>query len=168
LKGKDYRNLLEIIDLTYCAPCSEALFPPLYEKVARAIGCNSALYLAVTGAGLPKAKASGAVLFEMSQQLAREYADYYWTLDPFCTTGWIKKSNRATRVSDLVPYSSFANSDQRGGHPYLESEIGRGCSLADWPSTVQRKEDLSERPGRPRRGRADDPIESGNLPTGSS
>ena len=63
--------------MTYCAPCSEALFPPLYEKLARAIGCNSALYLAVTGAGLPKAKASGAVLFETSQQLAREYADYY-------------------------------------------------------------------------------------------
>src|SRR4029077_8315766 len=36
-------------------------------------------------------------------------ADYYWTLDPLCITGWIKKSNRATRVSDLVPYSSFAN-----------------------------------------------------------
>ena len=56
-------------------------------------------------------KARGAIMFEHSLQLAREYADYYWTLDPLCITGWIKKSNRATRVSDLVPYSSFTNSE---------------------------------------------------------
>jgi DNA-binding CsgD family transcriptional regulator len=109
LTGKDYRDLLEIIDLTYGANCPDALFSPLFEKLARAIGCSGALYLA-TGAG-PGPKARGAIMFELSLQLAREYADYYWSLDPLCITGWIKKSNRATRVSDLVPYSSFANSE---------------------------------------------------------
>jgi DNA-binding CsgD family transcriptional regulator len=110
LTGSDYRQLLEIIDLTYGASCPDALFPPLFEELAKALGCSSALYLA-TGAGLPRPKARGAIMFEQSLQLAREYTDYYWTLDPLCISGWIKKSNRATRVSDLVPYSSFANSE---------------------------------------------------------
>jgi DNA-binding CsgD family transcriptional regulator len=110
LTGKDHRDLLEIIDLVYGASCPDALFPPLFEELAKAIGCGSALYLTAS-AGLPGPKARGAIMFEQSLQLVREYTDYYWTLDPLCISGWINKPNRATRVSDLVPYSSFANSE---------------------------------------------------------
>ena len=110
LTGRDHRDLLEIIDLVYGASCPDALFPPLFEKLAKTIGCSGALYLA-TDADLPRPKARGAIMFEQSLQMVREYTDHYWTLDPLCISGWIKKSNRATRVSDLVPYSSFANSE---------------------------------------------------------
>ena len=140
LKGKDYRDLLEIIDLTYGANCPDALFPPLYEKLARAIGCSGALYLA-TGAG-PGPKARGAIMFEHSLQLAREYADYYWTLDPLCITGGIRKSNRATRVSDLVPYSSFAtlaldNLSQRAPaqRPPTSDRIGLAAKTRQTPTS---------------------------------
>ena len=62
LKGRDYQDFLEIIDLTYGANCPDALFSPLFEKLARAIGCSSALYLA-TGAG-PRPKARGATIYK--------------------------------------------------------------------------------------------------------
>jgi DNA-binding CsgD family transcriptional regulator len=109
MKGKDYRDLIEIIDLTYGASCPDALFGPLFEKLVRAIGCNSALYLQTTGVGRPKA--SGAVVFELSQQLNREYADYYWALDPLVISGSTANYNRAARVSDLAPHSWFVDSE---------------------------------------------------------
>ena len=62
LTGKDHRDLLGIIDLVYGASCPDALFSPLFEKLARAIGCSSALYLA-TGAG-PRPKARGATIYK--------------------------------------------------------------------------------------------------------
>jgi DNA-binding CsgD family transcriptional regulator len=111
LTGKDYRDLLEIIDLTYGAICPEALFPPLFEKLARAIGCNSAVYLPVGDAGLPSAKARGCIVFDTSSQLAREYAEYYWALDPSCVTRWTKEPNRALRITDLMPASRFIKSE---------------------------------------------------------
>ncbi len=110
LKGKDYRDLLEIIDLVYGASCPDALFPPLFEKLAKAIGCDSAVYVPVGGAGLPRQNLRGAVL-EVSLQLAREYAQYYWALDPFSATGWTKVPNRAARVTDLSPASKHLNSE---------------------------------------------------------
>lgn len=110
LKGKDYRDLLEIIDLTYSGSCADALFPPLFEKLARAIGCDSAVYMPMGEAGLPRTKIRGPMVFETSIQLAREYAEYYWGFDPFCITGWTRESNRA-RVTDLLPASKYANSE---------------------------------------------------------
>jgi len=111
LKGKDYRALWEIVDLTYGASCPDALFPPLFEKLAKAIGCNSVVYLPVEGAGLPRAEARGSITVNTSLQLAREYADYYWALDPSCITRWTKEPNCAVRITDLIPASRFTNSE---------------------------------------------------------
>lgn len=111
LRGKDYRDLLEIVDLTYSASCSDTLFPLLFEKLARAIGCNSAVYIPVGDAGLPRRNAHGTIVFETSSQLAREYAEYYWALDPSCVTRWTKEPNRALRITDLIPASRFINSE---------------------------------------------------------
>jgi DNA-binding CsgD family transcriptional regulator len=110
LKGKDYRDLLEIIDFTYGASCPDALFPPLFEKLAKAIGCHSAVYMPVGGAGLPKWKARGATVLETNSQVAREYAECYWALDPFNITG-TKEANRAARETDLIPASKYMNSE---------------------------------------------------------
>jgi len=111
LKGKDYRDLFEIIDLVYGASSPDALFPALFEKLAKTIGCNSAVYVPVAGTSPPRWKARGTILIDASLQLAREYAEYYWALDPFNTTGWTKESNRAARETDLVPASRYVNSE---------------------------------------------------------
>jgi DNA-binding CsgD family transcriptional regulator len=111
LTGKDHRDLLEIIDLVYGASCPDALFPPLFEKLEKVIGCDSAVYVPVGGAGLPRPDSRSAIILEPSLQLAREYAQYYWALDPFSATGWIKVPNRAARVTDLSPASKHRNSE---------------------------------------------------------
>jgi DNA-binding CsgD family transcriptional regulator len=111
LKGKDYRDLLEISDLTYSASCPDALFGPLFEQLARAIGCNSAIYIPIGKAPRPREKACGTIVFEASLSLAREYTDYYWALDPSCITRWTKEPNRVFRTTDLVPASSFIKSE---------------------------------------------------------
>ena len=111
LKGKDYQDLLEIIDLTYGASCPDALFPPLFERLAKAIGCSSAVYMPVGEAALPKWNSRGTIVVDTSLQLAREYAEYYWALDPFNITGWTKEPNRAARFTDLVPASKYIASE---------------------------------------------------------
>jgi DNA-binding CsgD family transcriptional regulator len=111
LTGKDYRDLLEIIDLVYGASCPDTLFPPLFEKLEKAIGCDSAVYVPVGDAGLPRPNSRGAIILELSLQLAREFTQYYWALDPFSATGWTKVPNRAARVTDLTPASKHVNSE---------------------------------------------------------
>jgi DNA-binding CsgD family transcriptional regulator len=111
LKGKDYRDLLEIIDLVYGASCPNTLFPPLFEKLEKTIGCDSAAYMPFGGAGLPRQDLRGAIEMELDLQLGREYAQYYWALDPYCVTGWTKVPNRAARVTDLCPASKHLNSE---------------------------------------------------------
>jgi DNA-binding CsgD family transcriptional regulator len=111
LTGKDHRDLLGIIDLVYGASCPEALFPPLFEKLEKAIGCDSAVYVPVGDGGLPRPNSRGAIILELSLQLAREYTQYYWALDPFSATGWPKVPNRAARVTDLSPASKHVNSE---------------------------------------------------------
>ena len=111
LKGRDYRDLLEIIDLVYGASCPDALFLLLFEKLAKAIGCDSAVYVPVGDAGLPRPNPRGAIIVDVSLQLAREFAQYYWALDPFSATGWTKVPNRAARVTDLSPASKHVNSE---------------------------------------------------------
>lgn len=110
LKGKDYRDLLEIIDLTYGAGCPDALFPPLFEKLARAIGCTTGVFM-FGESGLPRAR--GAFLFRLShcRQLAREFAEYYWALEPFWGAGLVKQPNLAFRKTDLIPASRYLNSE---------------------------------------------------------
>lgn len=111
LKGNDCQNLLEIIDLTYGASSPDALFPPLFERLAKAIGCSSAVYMPVGGGGLPKWKARGTIVVDTSLQMAREYAEYYWALDPYNITGWTKEANRAARETDLMPASKYMASE---------------------------------------------------------
>jgi DNA-binding CsgD family transcriptional regulator len=111
LKGRDYRDLLEIIDLVYGASCPDALFPPLFEKLAKAIGCDSAVYVPFGDAGLPRPDSRSAIILKPNLRLAREYAQYYWALDPFSATGWIRAPNRAARVTDLSPASKHVNSE---------------------------------------------------------
>ncbi len=112
LKGRDYRDLLEIIDLTYSASGPDALFPPLFEKLDRAIGCSGAVCFPLGETGLPISKVRSPVVAEISLQLAREYTEHYWTLDPSyincCTT---RPPNRALRITDLIPISRFLNSE---------------------------------------------------------
>ena len=112
LKGKDYRDLLEIIDLTYSASCPDALFPPLFEKLASAIGCKGVAYLPLGEGSIPTTRVRSPIVFETSSQSAREYAEYYWALDPCCITRCAKEPpNRAYRISDLIPASRFINSE---------------------------------------------------------
>jgi DNA-binding CsgD family transcriptional regulator len=111
LKGRDYRDLLEIIDLVYGASCPDALFLPLFEKLAKAIGCDSAVYVPIRDAGQPRPNSHSTIILEPNLQLAREYVQYYWALDPFSATGWTKVPNRAARVTDLSPASKHLNSE---------------------------------------------------------
>ena len=112
LKGKDYRDLLEIIDLTYSASCPDALFPPLFEKLARAIGCGAAAYLPLGEGSIPRTRIRSPIVFQASSQILREYTEYYWALDPCCITRCAKEPpNRAYRITDLVPASRFINSE---------------------------------------------------------
>jgi DNA-binding CsgD family transcriptional regulator len=110
LKGKDYRDLLEIIDLTYGAESPEALLPPLFEKLASAIGCTTGVFM-LGEVGLPRVR--GAFVFQTTQgaQLAREFAEYYWALEPFWATGLVKQPNFAFRSTDLIPASRYLNSE---------------------------------------------------------
>jgi DNA-binding CsgD family transcriptional regulator len=110
LKGRDYRDLLEIIDLVYGASCPDALFLPLFEKLAKAIGCDSAVYVPID-AGKARPNSRSTIILEPSLRLEREYTQYYWALDPFSATGWIKVPNRAARVTDLSPASKHLNSE---------------------------------------------------------
>jgi DNA-binding CsgD family transcriptional regulator len=109
LTGKDYRDLLEIIDLTYGASSPDALFPALFEKLAKAIGCTTGVFM--LGESVPRAR--GGFVFQTSHgaQLAREFVEYYWALDSFWSRGLVNQPNRVFRTTELIPTSRYLNSE---------------------------------------------------------
>jgi DNA-binding CsgD family transcriptional regulator len=109
LKGKDYRQLLEIIDVAYGASSPDALFPPLFERLANAVGCTTGVFM--LGESVPMLRGAYAFQTNNSAQLAREFAEYYWTLDSFWGSGLVTHPNRAFRSTDLVPTPKYLNSE---------------------------------------------------------
>jgi DNA-binding CsgD family transcriptional regulator len=109
LTGRDYRDLLEIIDLVHGASCPDALFPPLFEKLEKAIGCTTGVFM--LGESVPRAR--GGFVFQTSHgaQLAREFVEYYWALDSFWGRGLVNQPNRVFRTTDLIPTSRYLNSE---------------------------------------------------------
>jgi DNA-binding CsgD family transcriptional regulator len=109
LTGKDHRDLLGIVDLVYGASCPDALFPPLFEKLAKAIGCTTGVFM--LGESVPRARGGFVFQTTHSAQLAREFVEYYWALDSFWGRGLVNQPNRVLRTTDLIPTSRYLNSE---------------------------------------------------------
>lgn len=110
ISAKDYRNILEIIDIMYSVPDRSAMFRAVCEKLQKFIGIYSAVFAPID----PKTGEyyfNGYELFNNHEWGMILYLDHYSTLDPFITCQWYKNVNTATRNTDLVPERSLIRSE---------------------------------------------------------
>lgn len=110
ISAKDYRNILEIIDIIYSVPDRSAMFRAVCEKLQGFIGIYSAIFAPID----PKTGEyyfNGYEVFNNSEGAMILYLDHYVTLDPFITCEWYKNANSVARNTDLVPERSIIRSE---------------------------------------------------------
>lgn len=110
ISARDYRKILEIIDIIYSVPDGSAMFRAVCEKLQKFIGIYSAIF-APTDPKTGEYYFSGYEVFNNSEGAMILYLDHYVTLDPFITCEWYKNSNRVARNTDLVLERSLIRSE---------------------------------------------------------
>ncbi|MDA8156572.1 MAG: helix-turn-helix transcriptional regulator [Actinomycetota bacterium] len=103
LSARDYRSVLESIDVIYSVPDTGAMFHALCEKLRKFIGIYSAIFVPAnlkTGEFL----FSGYQIFNNWEGAMLAYLSHYAPQDPFTSCGWFKgHPNEAARNTDLMP-----------------------------------------------------------------
>jgi DNA-binding CsgD family transcriptional regulator len=110
VSARDYRKILEIIDIIYSVPDRGAMFRAVCVKLQGFIGIYSAIFAPID----PKTGAyyfNGYEVFNNSEGAMILYLDHYVTLDPFVTCEWYKNANSVARNTDLVPERSLIRSE---------------------------------------------------------
>ncbi|MGQ0695432.1 MAG: hypothetical protein ACT4OL_07640, partial [Nitrospiraceae bacterium] len=109
LTARDYKNILEIIDIAYSIRDRATLFRAVLEKLEKLIGLNSGGYIPWN----PETRDfqfDGHVLLNVSPKVLSLYLSHYAQIDPFIQSGIHLKSalNRAVKVTDIMPASRYA------------------------------------------------------------
>jgi len=105
LSTRDFRKIIEIIDVIYSVPDPNAMFRAVCEKLQKFIGIYSGIFVPAdpkTGAMLP----GGQEVFHISEGVVTLYVKHYATLDPLHPpyNNWCNKHlSIAARNTELVP-----------------------------------------------------------------
>ncbi len=103
LSRRDYRKILECIDIIYSVRDTGAMFHALCDKLRKFIGIYSAIFVSAnarTGDQL----FNGYEIFDNSEGTLLAYLAHYAPQDPFFSRGWFKShANEAARNTDLLP-----------------------------------------------------------------
>ncbi len=103
LSSKDYKNILDTIDIIYSVPDRTAMFHAFCSQLRKTIGIYSAIFVPAD----PRTgffSFSGYQIYENSEAALLTYLAYYAPQDPFVSRGWFQNHpNRVARNTDLVP-----------------------------------------------------------------
>lgn len=113
LSGRDYRNIIEIIDVIHSVPDHQAMFREVCTKLEKLIGIYSAIFVPadpITGAMIP----SDFEVFNMYEGVLTLYLKHYAALDPLRPpyNKWCDKHlNVAFRNTELVPEKTLLKTE---------------------------------------------------------
>jgi DNA-binding CsgD family transcriptional regulator len=112
ISARDYRKILEIIDICYLVPDRSAMFRAVSEKLQKFIGIYSSTFAPINSK-TGEYYFDGYEVFNNSEGAMVLYLDHYVTLDPFITCEWYKNinANKVARNTDLVPVRSMIRSE---------------------------------------------------------
>lgn len=103
LSSRDYRQVLDVIDIVYSAPDTGAMFNAVcqrLEKVIHICGAVASLVDSETGGF----SLGGNMLYNQPEGALFAYLTHFAPQDPFITSGWFKKSfNKVRQNTDIVP-----------------------------------------------------------------
>lgn len=117
LASRDYKRLLEIINIVYSIPDRAAMFRAVCEKLQKLIGISSAAFMLVD---LEKGNFHfpGHLLFNSQVEPCLLYCLYYAPLNPIVERGLhLKVINEAIRLTDVIPAPRLADTEY--GHDFL-------------------------------------------------
>jgi len=124
LASKDYKAILEIINIIYSVHDKGAMFAAVSQKLQQFIGIYSSVF-APTDYKTGEYHFEDGVVFNNSEKELDNYLAHYVKLDPFITSGWYKKGgkNKVERNTAFMPKRKL-----------LESEFGcdfllRNCGI---------------------------------------
>ncbi len=109
LAARDYKKILEIIDLAYSVRDRATLFQAVLEKFEKLIGVSSGGYIPWNQA-TRDFQFDGHVLLNVSPKVLSLYLSHYAQMDPFIQSGshLTTALNRAVKITDVMPASRYA------------------------------------------------------------
>jgi DNA-binding CsgD family transcriptional regulator len=112
LSARDFRKIIEIIDVIYSVPDNSAMFQAVCEKLQKHIGFYSGVFAFAD----PKTSVfliSGCESYQNSQGALILYLAHYAALDPFVTSGYFfgNRINITARNTDLESENSLLRSE---------------------------------------------------------
>lgn len=100
LSHRDYKRILELIDLLYSIPDRTAMFQAFFEELQRVIPINSGGYFGLDAQTL-QIQTRGSVLINASEVVLNEFASRYAPAHPCLADGYLfSNPNQAVRLTD--------------------------------------------------------------------
>ena len=123
LSSKDYKGILEIIDIIYSVPDKGAMFAAVSQKLQQFIGIYSSVF-AATDYKTGEYRFEDGIVFNNSEKELDHYLVHYVKLDPFITSGWYKTGgkNKVERNTAFMPKRKLLESEF--GYDFLLQNCG--------------------------------------------
>ncbi len=103
LSERDYREVLQTIDVIYSAPDHSSMFRALCGELRKFVGIYSAIFIPID----PRTNAllfGNYEIYDNSEEAMLAYLTHYAPLDPYSMSGWLQnRVNETARNTDLDP-----------------------------------------------------------------
>lgn len=120
LTTRDYKALLELIDIIYTIPEQTVMFKTFCDRLQKLIPFKSAAY-APTNSRKAEIKFPGSIVYNAPMRPLLLFSQYYHKLHPYFDAvkrdGVARYLNKATNLTDLMPVSKLRN--QEYGHDFM-------------------------------------------------
>jgi len=135
LSSKDYKKLLEIINITYSIPDRAAMFQMVSEKLQRIVPFDGAGFLPVDPS-TAQFSYRGHIVFNSPVKTLPLFCLYYAPLHPLVGGGFhTKRFNEAMRITDILPRSRLAETEYSRDYqlqvPMFYELCAMACSQGD-------------------------------------
>lgn len=135
LSSKDYKNLLEIINITYSAPDRAAMFQMVCEKVQKVVPFDGAAFIPLDPS-TAQFSYQGHVVFNSPVKTLPLFCLYYAPLHPLVGGGFhTQRFNEAMRITDVLPRGRLAETEYSRDYqlqvPMFYELCAMACSQGD-------------------------------------
>ena len=104
LRGRDYKELLSLLDITYSIQNRAAMFQTVWEKLDRCIGIGSAVWFPID-AETKQFVFKDLLPFNTPIKAGLLFIHYYAPLDPLVSSGHVMQWMRACNITDVIALS---------------------------------------------------------------
>jgi DNA-binding CsgD family transcriptional regulator len=111
LTSKDYKGVIEIINLIYSIPDKSAMILTVWERLQKLVPFTGAVFIPIDYK-THNFQPEGHVLLNQSPEAIYQFCSYYATLHPFVIKGWhLNRVNEAIKITEAISASRLIDTE---------------------------------------------------------